>query len=516
MTATSSLTTALNATTATAAARSESNEQFVALAILLLISMIAVVFISAYIVRELRVGFVHESSVAIVIGLLVGLVVSLIYEPLEIKSEVVFAQQTFFLYLLPGIVFAASYNLERRSFFENLGSLIALDFFFLYFCFFEKRKKIVMLLRELLSTVWYLLALYMGSILRFFPSFLLSTVLFLVPFSLQPIPLQCWQSSRFLRLSFLFVCFFFFGEKNTYFKHPLFKELRVEPNLYANVFGESIFNDAVAIVLYRTFVVYLTNPITVESVFLGFGRFLLVLCGSVGIGVVIGGFSALFFKFTKFYRHVVLEGCLVFVFAYSSFLLAEGLALSGIISILSCGIMMGQYTVGNLSEKARLYTKEMFEVISTICETLIFVFIGLAVFTFPQQWDVALIFITIFACLVARAMQLLPLTAMINLFRYRRRRTSSLSEDEAMKMFPSIGAKDQVVLWTAGLRGAIAFALSLDVPSSNGGLILSTTLIVCIFTIFVLGSLTSPILKLLGVPVGVSRDKVSFFFFSFF
>jgi NhaP-type Na+/H+ or K+/H+ antiporter len=31
----------------------------------------------------------------------------------------------------------------------------------------------------------------------------------------------------------------------------LFKELKVDPDLYSNVFGESVLNDAIAIVLYR-------------------------------------------------------------------------------------------------------------------------------------------------------------------------------------------------------------------------------------------------------------------------
>jgi len=35
------------------------------------------------------------------------------------------------------------------------------------------------------------------------------------------------------------------------FLSAIFKELKVEKNLHANVFGESIFNDAVAIVLFR-------------------------------------------------------------------------------------------------------------------------------------------------------------------------------------------------------------------------------------------------------------------------
>lgn len=50
-----------------------------------------------------------------------------------------------------------------------------------------------------------------------------------------------------------------------------------------------------------------------------------------------------------------------------------------------------------------------------------------------------------------------------------------------------------------GLRGAIAVALSLNVPSSNSVVILSNTLIVVFFTVLIMGGLTIPMLKWLKV-----------------
>lgn len=281
----------------------------------------------------------------------------------------------------------------------------------------------------------------------------------------------------------------------------IFRELRVDPDLYANVFGESVLNDAVAIVLFRTFSIFLTREASVESIFTAFGWFLLISVGSFLLGAVFGLWSALFFKYTHFYRHVVLEGCLVCIFAYMSFLLADGLGLSGIISVLFCGLTMGQYMVGNLSEKTRLYTKEMFEVLSTLTETIIFAYLGFSLFSFAQTWDVALIFVTLFNLLISRFAQVLPLTLLINLSRWWALRRGTGKHE-------TIPWTHDVMLWFAGLRGALAFALSLDVPSSNGGVILSTTLIICVATIFLLGSFAGFMLKLLGIRTGVPSNVI--------
>jgi hypothetical protein len=61
-----------------------------------------------------------------------------------------------------------------------------------------------------------------------------------------------------------------------------------------------------------------------------------------------------------------------------------------------------------------------------------------------------------------------------------------------------ITMKMQVVMWNAGLRGAVAYALSLRLPESMPGRALFVTTIhaVVIFTILVHGSLTGPLLRL--------------------
>lgn len=74
----------------------------------------------------------------------------------------------------------------------------------------------------------------------------------------------------------------------------IFKEMDADPNLYAIVFGESIFNDAIGIVMYET-VRDLGDPDKSMSsqVFEAIGRFCWVFFGSLLIGMV----SALFIAY---------------------------------------------------------------------------------------------------------------------------------------------------------------------------------------------------------------------------
>lgn len=96
---------------------------------------------------------------------------------------------------------------------------------------------------------------------------------------------------------------------------------------------------------------FLTVAVSTGSLFAAIGQFLLIFGGSTAIGVAFGLWSALLFKWTRLFNHVLLEGALIMLFAYSSYLLADGIRLSGIVSVLFCGIVMAHYTFSNLSAK---------------------------------------------------------------------------------------------------------------------------------------------------------------------
>ena len=64
----------------------------------------------------------------------------------------------------------------------------------------------------------------------------------------------------------------------------VFERLHAEENLYALVFGESVLNDAVAIVLFRVLAGFLHAPVTAAAIFKAVGLFFLIFLGSMAIG----------------------------------------------------------------------------------------------------------------------------------------------------------------------------------------------------------------------------------------
>lgn len=269
----------------------------------------------------------------------------------------------------------------------------------------------------------------------------------------------------------------------------IFKELGVDPDLYANVFGESVLNDAVAIVLFRTIETFVTESITFASVVIAILDFARILLGSIAVAIVIGVFAALTFKWTDLYKYPRTESVLIILFAYQSYLMAESLRLSGIVAILFAGIVMAHYAYKNLSGEAQHSSRAIFEALAFLFETFIFIYLGMALFTFNHAWDPVLIILMLPILLISRAINIFPLGFVMNLKR---------------KSHHKVTMPQQIMLWFGGLRGAMAFALSIAVPTSapfDSRVFLTTTLVISIFTIFVFGGLTIPMLKWLRIPM---------------
>jgi sodium/hydrogen exchanger-like protein 6/7 len=100
--------------------------------------------------------------------------------------------------------------------------------------------------------------------------------------------------------------------------------------------------------------------------------------------------------------------------------------------------------------------------------------------------------------LVARYASTVPLSKFINYL------STKIQGDHVVEVIPK---NHQVMLWWAGLRGAIAFALSVEVKGPASMPIRTTTLVVCVFTIVILGGTTKFMLDYLDVPTG-ERAKI--------
>ena len=97
------------------------------------------------------------------------------------------------------------------------------------------------------------------------------------------------------------------------------------------VFGESILNDAVSIVLSQTALEASHEAVgsVFGRVFDGILRFMIVFFGSAVVGVAFALIAALLFKYIDLRKNPSLEFGMMLVFIYAPYGLAEGVHLSG-------------------------------------------------------------------------------------------------------------------------------------------------------------------------------------------
>jgi sodium/hydrogen exchanger 8 len=184
---------------------------------------------------------------------------------------------------------------------------------------------------------------------------------------------------------------------------------------------------------------------------------------------------------------------------YSPYVFAEAIKLSGIMAILFAGLVMSHYTHLNLSSVTRITVQQIFRTLSFIAETCVFAYLGLAIFSFKHIFKPSLVISSILMCLLGRACNIFPLSYLLNYFREHK-----------------ITRKMQFIMWFSGLRGAIAFALSLnlDIDNETRHVIVTSTLILVLFTTLVLGGSTMPLMKYLNADKNNRRKQTKFVFLS--
>lgn len=137
------------------------------------------------------------------------------------------------------------------------------------------------------------------------------------------------------------------------------------------IFGESALNDAVAIILFRFFTGLVSEEddqgnVSLAQFFQSIVESLWIFIGSSAIGITI---ALLFAKLTKHVKPPeapIFELSMFLVFAYSSYLLAEILEFTGIISIFFCGVAMAHYAYDNMSKVTLLSSKVSFTLTPSI------------------------------------------------------------------------------------------------------------------------------------------------------
>lgn len=166
-----------------------------------------------------------------------------------------------------------------------------------------------------------------------------------------------------------------------------------------------------------------------------------------------------------------------------------------------CGITLKHYAYYNMSRRTQLTTKYMFSALAQLSENFIFIYLGLTLFTETTLYFKPLfILTTIIGICAARWCAVFPLSRAINWFiRYRAKRRGKDVADELPYSY-------QVMLFWAGLRGAVGVALAAGLTGANGPTLQATVLVVVVLTVIIFGGTTARMLEIMGIRTGVVEE----------
>ncbi|XP_078256440.1 sodium/hydrogen exchanger 5 isoform X1 [Rhinoraja longicauda] len=385
---------------------------------------------------------VPESCLLIFLGLGLGGIVLAATK----KPEYQLDPDTFFLFLLPPIVLDSGYFMPSRLFFDNFGAI---------------------LMYAVIGTLWN--------------SFTTGTALWGIKLAGLMDPKVEAGLLEFLLFGSLI------SAVDPVAVIAVFEEVHVNETLFIIVFGESLLNDAITVVLYKMFNSFAT--IGIENVqaldyIKGLGSIFVVSLGGTAVGIVFAFLLALISRFTKHVR--IIEPLFVFLIVFLAHLTAEMISLSSILAVTFCGLCCKKYVEANISQKSRTTVKYTMKTLASSSETIIFMLLGIsAVDTSKWTWDTSLVLFTLLFTFVFRAIGVILQSWVVNHFR----------------LVP-LDRIDQLVMTYGGLRGAVAFAL---VILLNGQVVkakdyfVATTITVIFFTVVIQGLTIKPLIKWLKV-----------------
>ena len=258
-----------------------------------------------------------------------------------------------------------------------------------------------------------------------------------------------------------------------------FKEFGVTGRLRVLMEGESLVNDSTAAVAFVTLLaVAMGDAVTPWGIV---QTLLLSIFGGIACGALVAGALLLLAGKTI---DPLIEITLTTVAAYGSFLLAEHFHLSGVLAVLTAGLMVGNLgALGSISQKGREAVISFWDYAAFVVNSLIFILIGLSE---AHQNFMAVLGASVAAVVLVtagRALAIYPLAALFA-------RSSSLR----------VPLKEQHVLFWGGLRGALALALALGLPASlpHRDELVAAAFAVVAFSIVVQGLTMQPLLRRLG------------------
>jgi CPA1 family monovalent cation:H+ antiporter len=238
----------------------------------------------------------------------------------------------------------------------------------------------------------------------------------------------------------------------------LFREFGAPKRLAMLVDGESLFNDATAIVAFKVLLgVVAAGAMGAATWLRAGGEFAVVFAGGLVAGVAVGWVITRLLRISS--HDPLLQIALTTVAAYASFILAEFfLHLSGVMAVVGAGMVVGGYGASHFTAEIKASVHHFWAYASFLCNSFIFLLLGFTEALFLLNMDrirfiLLMVWIAIVAVLAARAAVVFGLSAVVN----------------RVPGVEGVNRAEQKVLVWGALRGALPIGLALTIPAAALG-----------------------------------------------
>ena len=414
-------------------------------------------------------AFGHEASFIT----LVGLLISYFYwktDKTGMQSVVEFNDDIFFYVCLPPLVFASGFNMQRKKFFENISNILL----------FGVGGTVTTFIVFAVLTFWLQAKADDGTITIMQTDWSTGET--------SPVHLSAME----ILLMCALLC------STDVIAAISMVNYDEQPKLFSLLFGEGVVNDAVAIILFNSVVKFEDKELNATTGGLIVFDFIKLSVFSLLIGMFFGFASSLMLKYLRMLtRDAIVECIVMFSFGYLAYVAAETCKQSGIISLLTTGVIMGQYTWYNLSPQGKQGSALVFQFLGNAVQGFIFSYLGLTFFAYQDfTWSFSLTTWLMPIVIVGRFAGTLFL----------------LKAFDCCGWNSGIRTIEVFFMGFAGLiRGAIAFGLvlRLDDTLPNRSVIVTTALTIVVFTTIFFGCLVGLVSVLTKEPAKTEDDSAS-------
>jgi Na+/H+ antiporter len=255
----------------------------------------------------------------------------------------------------------------------------------------------------------------------------------------------------------------------------VFRRLGAPRQLVTLVEGESLFNDATALVAYRAAVLAVSGTFVLSQ---AVGGFVVAAVGGIAIGAAVGWVAR---EILRRIDDPPVEVVVSLIIPFAAYLPADELGLSGVLAAVAAGLVIGSRLGTILGPNSRVLWLTTWKMVGFILNGFVFVLIGLelpAILEGLGQGEQLRAL-----GLVALICGVVVVTRFVWIF------TTSLLPNSPRRQFarrdPRLATRLTAVLSWAGLRGAVSLAAALALPTGfpERNLILLLTFAVILVTL---------------------------------